>query len=543
MQNMEIRRGKNYFRENADVRVGRSQFDRSCGRKMTFDASYLYPIFLDPVWPGDTFKMSANGIARILSPLDAPIFDNIEVEMFFFFVPMRHIWSNWENFMGYHDSAGAQDTTYTIPVLDSGMTVAHESGVADEHLAAYLGLPDGLNTANTTVSALPFRAYDKVISDWFRDQNVAAEAIGSAMGNGPDAPSAYALIKSCKKHDYFTSALPYLQKGDAQGLSFDDLPVLGIGALDQTPSLTPGGTIYESDGGSTTYAQAYATESTSEIVVEATAAGSAYPKVFADMSGVTITVNALRESVAIQRLLEQRARGGTRYVEVIKAQFGVTSPDFRLQRSEYLGGGRSYIHVQPVANATGVDSANSVSGSDEPQGELSGVGVGSIRGGFAKSFTEHGYIIGLIRARGDLTYFQGVDRHWTYSSEFDFYTPALAHLGEQAILNKELYVTGTPATDDAVFGYQERWAELRFKKSEVVGLFNPDATGALSHWHLAEDFSTTPTLNTAFIYDQTPMSRVTTVDSVPDFLLDIWFDLKCARPLPAYSVPSLTGRF
>lgn len=527
---MQIRRGRNYFRENADVKVPRSRFDRSHGRKMTFDASYIYPLFLDMVFPGDTMVLKTNGFARVFSPLESPIMDNIEMETFYFFVPMRLIWSNWIYFMGEHGESGAQDTTYTIPVMATGMTVDHDQGTDDEHLAAYLGLPHGLQSGDVDVSSLPFRAYNRVFADWFRDQNVAGSPTLST-GNGPDTLTWYDILKSYKKHDYFTSCLPYLQKGTEQTIPLDNAPVLGIGALDQTPSLTPGGTIYESGGGSTTYAQAYATESTSEIVVEATAAGSAYPNVYADLSSVAVSINALRESIAIQRLLEQRARGGTRYVEVIKAQFGVTSPDFRLQRTEYLGGGRSYINVSPVANTSATAS--------QDQGELRGIGAGRVSGGFAKSFTEHGYILGLIRARGDLTYFQGVDRHWTYSTEFEFYTPALAGLGEQAVLNKELYVSNSSATDDAVFGYQERWAELRTKKSEVIGKFNPDVTGALSEWHLAEDFAALPTLNTTFLRDNTPMSRVITVTTEPDFILDVWFDYKCARCLPAYGTPGL----
>ncbi len=250
----------------------------------------------------------------------------------------------------------------------------------------------------------------------------------------------------------------------------------------------------------------------------------------------TLDINTLRQNVAIQRLLERDARGGTRYVEIIKAHFGVTSPDYRLQRPEYLGGGKSFINVSPVANTS--------STAGEDQAELRGIGTGVLSGhGWAKSFTEHGYIMGLIRARGDLTYFQGLDRLWSRSTRYDFYIPALANLGEQSILNKELFISNVAATDDAVFGYQERWAEYRMKHSRVVGVMNPDVSGSLSFWHLAEDFSSLPSLNTAFMEDQTPMARVTTVDTEPDFLLDVWFDYKCARPLPVYSIPSLTTRF
>ncbi len=452
--------------------------------------------------------------------------DNIELDTFFFYCPARLLWQNWENFNGAHVSAGAQDTTYTIPVLATGVTVDHDpaGGVGVDNLAAYMGVPHGLQTAQVNVNSLPFRMYNFVYDEWFRDQNVTDEKTFS-VGDGPDGLGALTLRKSAKKHDYFTSALPYLQKGD-------------VGVLAQavfTDSATSADiTIWSTDAGN--YQHIDGTANPAHVD---TAAGTSAERLYTE-----IDINALRQSVAIQRLLERDARGGTRYTEIIKAHFGVTSPDFRLQRPEYLGGGKALINVAPVANTSGVDSTVSISGADEPQGELRGVGTGVIRGhGWAKSFTEHGYILGLIRARGDITYFQGLDRLWSRSTRYDFYLPVLANLGEQSILNKELYISNSSATDDAVFGYQERWAEYRTKMSRLVGNFNPDVSGALSHWHLAEDFSSLPSLNTTFIEDQTPMSRITTVDTEEDFLLDVWFNYKCARPMPVYSVPSLTGRF
>lgn len=527
------------FREAASVRYGRSKFRRSHRRKMTFDASYLYPFYLDLVYPGDTFNARVDGFCRVFSPLDAPLMDDIELETAFFFVPMRLIWEHWEDFMGFHVDAGAQDTIYTIPVLNSGMTVTHNYGAyGDGELAGYFGLPHGLTTANTDVSALPFRAYNKIFDDWYRDQNVAsAEGIAVGIGDGPDTVSWYDIYKSFKKHDYFTSSLPDVQKGDATQVALTGMAtVLTDAALTEFPTVwsTADELNHRLDFDST------------HVNIATTQTGEPL-KVDFDDDAATITagmdLNALRYGLAIQRLLEQRARGGTRYVEVIKNEFGVTSPDFRLQRAEYLGGGKSYINVSAIANTTDTDSTVSAGGADIYQGELKGIGSGRVRGNFIKSFTEHGYVIGIIRARGELTYFQGVDKHWSYSSEYDFYRPVLANIGEQPILNKELYVTGT-ATDDNVFAYQEPWAEMRYKKSEVVGLFNPDATGALSHWHLAEDFSTTPTYNTTFMRDNTPMSRVKSMSSVPDFAADIWIELTCARPLPVYSIPSiLPARF
>lgn len=518
-------RGKGGQRGRPDITVGRSQFDRSHGLKMTFDARYLYPILVDEVLPGDTFTLKTEGFCRIFSPLDAPVMDNIELETCYFFVPTRLVWTRWPDMHGEHDGAGAQDTDYTVPIFDTGLTVDHDNtGVAVANLAAYMGLPDGLQSAQVNVNCLPFRCYKMIYRDWFRDQNVIAPQTVD-VDDGPDTPGNYAIHKSAKKHDYFTSALPYLQKGDIEYLPMTGTVNVYTDAGD-TDDISVWSTdmagFRKMDIATGTHVQMDGTAGTDQFYVD-----------LSTLTSAGISINALRESVAIQRLLERDARGGTRYVEYIKAHFGVTSPDYRLQRPEYLGGGKSYVNISPVANTSATAT--------EDQGELRGIGTGRVTGGFAKSFTEHGYIIGLIRARGDITYFQGLDRLWSRSTRYDFYVPALANLGEQSILNKELYVSNSSATDNAVFGYQERWAEYREKRSRVVGLFNPDVSGALSHWHLAEDFASLPTLGQTFIEDQTPMDRVTTVDTEHDFIADIWFNLKCARPLPVYSIPALMG--
>lgn len=512
--------------EAPKVSIGRSQFNRSHGIKTAFDASYLIPIFCDEVLPGDTFTMSLNGFVRIFSPLDAPVMDNIEMETSFFFVPNRIVWENWENFMGSHDDAGAQDTDYTIPILADGIIVNHDNGVGAVDLMAFFGIPDGLQTTDVEINVLPFRGYNRIYNEWFRDQNVI-DKVGQQEGNGPDAANGYGVFKTAKKHDYFTSCLPYLQKGDPISIA------TGVKAeifVDIAETAEPG--VWS------TVEAAYRRMDAGAAQVDISATASSQANVlYADLAGATgLTINALRESVAIQRLLEKDARGGTRYVEIIKAHFGVTSPDFRLQRPEYLGGGKAMINVSPVANSSATAT--------EDQGELRGIGTGVISGhAWAKSFVEHGYVIGLVRARGDITYFQGLDRMWSRQTRYDFYLPALAMLGEQSVLNKELFVSNVLATDDAVFGYQQRWEEYRTKKSMIVGVLNPDAAAALSHWHLAEDFSALPTLSQAFIEDATPMTRITTTTTQPDFLLDLWFNYKCARPMPINSVPSLTARF
>ncbi len=530
---VQVRRGSG--REpykGPDARIGRSQFNRSHGLKTTFDASYLVPILVDEVLPGDTFTCKLNGFARIFSPLDSPVMDNIELETLFFFTPARLVWNVWRYFQGEHDAAGAQDTDYTVPICADGTTFDHDGGVGTEDLGAFFGIPDGLQTTAVPINALPFRCYNLIYSEWFRDQNLEARPTLN-VDNGPDTMSAYVVRRSAKKHDYFTSSLPYLQKGDPEFLGGElFLETDAAEGVDVTVYHTPSGTYRELDTAGSGQA---------DISASAGVAGNVLKVDLGGLEGLGVvggvTINALRQSLAIQRLLEKDARGGTRYTEIIKAHFGVTSPDFRLQRPEYLGGGKSYINISPVANTSATAT--------EDQGELRGVGTGVISGhGWAKSFVEHGYIIGLVRARADLTYFQGLDKLWSRSTRYDFYLPALANLGEQAVLNKEIWISNSAATDDAAFGYQQRWEEYRQKRSMITGVMNPDAASALSQWHLAEDFSSLPALNTTFIQDRTPMSRVTTVDTGADFLMDVWFDYRCARPIPVYSIPSITsGRF
>lgn len=522
---VQVRRTGGQFSEEPDVRVGRSQFDYSHGLKIMFDASYLYPILVEEVLPGDTFTCSLDGFVRIHSPLDAPIMDNIELDTAFFFVPARLLWTNWKYFMGEHDDAGIQDTNYLVPIIGTGATVFHDGGgVTFGHLAAHFGLPSGLQTTQVPVNALPFRAYNLIYNQWYRDQNLIDE-VAVAVNDGPDATGLYGLWKGAKKHDYFTSCLPYVQKGDPVIGTLEGFPTLQTSqAVGNQIAIftTADSTIRELDSGA------------AQVDVSATV-GSSAQLPYVDLSSVVgVDINSLRQALAIQRLLERDARGGTRYVEIIKSHFGVVSPDFRLQRSEYLGGGKSFINVSPVANTSSTATEN--------QGELRGIGTGSLTGhSWAKSFTEHGYVLGIMRARGDLTYFQGIPRLYSRRTRFEFYMPELANLGEQSVLNKEIYVSNVPATDNAVFGYQERWSEYRFRPSRIQGKMNPDAAGSLSFWHLAEDFSALPALNQTFIEDQTPMARVTTVTTEPDFQADIWFNYKAARPIPVHSVPSILG--
>lgn len=495
------------------MRMGRSQFDLSHNHKTTFDAGNLIPYFCAEVIPGDTQTCKLQSIVRIFSPLDAPIMDNIHVDLHFFFVPNRIVWNNWDAFLGAHDGAGAQDVDFTIPILQAGQVVAASD------LRNYLGLPIGLNTTTTEVSALPFRAIRAIYNEWFRDQNLIGE-ITVPLDDGPDGGTG--VLRSAKKPDYFTSALPYLQKGDPVTINLGGNAEVNIApgtAAAQNVTIVHGPGDYR-----------LLDSNLANVDLSATA-GPAANVLYADLSSATgITINALREAAAIQRLLEREARSGTRIPEIIRGAFGVDVPDYRTQRPEYLGGGYGYINVSPVANTSGTAT--------EDQAQLAGVGVGTLRASFAKSFVEHGHVIGILRARGEISYQQGLDRMWSRSTKYDFLWPELVHLGEQAILNKELWIEGD-STDEDVFGYTERFAEYRFKKSLVTGKFASDAPGSLDFWHLSEDFASQPALNATFIEDATPMSRVTTVDTEPDFIIDGRFTYKVARALPVRPTPSL----
>lgn len=535
---VQVRRqgGKRYDQPN--IRIGRSQFNRSHGLKTTFDANRLVPILVDEVYPGDTFTMSLNGFCRIFSPLEAPVMDNIELETFFFFVPNRLLWDNWARFLGEHDGSWAQDTAYVIPVIDDGLTVDHDNDYDAHGLAAFFGLPEGMTSDNHELNALPFRAYRLVYHEWFRDQTVEAHT-GISTGDGPDAIASYPVEKSYKKHDYFTSCLPDAQKSDSATMP-TITPLSGYAYVSTSQGEGNEIGIYN-----TSLSANRALDSDGARVDVSTTVPSDAQRLFVDLSTVNtgVDLNDLRYALAVQRMLEKDARGGTRLVEKIKEHFGVTVPDYTIQRPEFLGGGKAFINISPVANTREVPAADAIGSDDVYQGSLSGIGAGTISGhSWAKSFVEHGWVIGIVRARGDLTYYQGIDRMWTRSVPTDFYLPIYAGLGEQAVRNDELWNSETPATDAAAFGYQERWAELRYKKSLLVGNFNPELTGSFSHWHLAEDFATLPTLNQTFLNSATPMSRITAVDTEPDFIMDLWFNYKCARPLPVRSVPSIMGQ-
>ena len=526
---------KHMFSEVPSVAIPRSSFDRSHGHKTTFDAGYLVPVFVDEALPGDTFQVNLNAFARLATPL-YPIMDNMRMETFFFFVPYRLIWDNFQKFCGEQASPGAS-TDYLVPKLTL-------NNAANETIFDYMGLPTYV-TSNLSVNALPFRAYNLVFNEWFRDQNLQASIVVNT-GDGPDLMGTYALQRRGKRHDYFTSCLPWLQKGEAVQLHLGTMaPVGGIGkktTLFTGPQNQP---VYDSTKltGTTTYPLTGLFDNSNNdgvMYVRGSNNNPGFPEIYADLSQATAsTVNELRQAIQVQRILERDARAGTRYTEIVQSHFGVISPDARLQRPEYLGGGSSPVHISPVAQTFGDANA--------PTGTLAAIGTAGFTGhGFAKSFTEHGVILGLINVRADLTYQQGVDKMWLRSTRYDFYWPALAHLGEQAVLNKEIFVDAASVGNgvaEQVFGYQERYAEYRYKPSKVTGKFRSNDAGSLDAWHLSQEFAATPALSSAFIQDDPPVDRVIAVPSEPHFLFDSYINMRCTRPMPVYSVPGLIDHF
>lgn len=531
------------FSQIPRANIQRSSFDRSHTYKTAFDSNYLIPFFCDEVLPGDTFNLQANLFGRLSTPV-VPVLDNLYLDTFYFFVPTRLVWDNWQKFNGEQDNPG-DSTDYLVPTVNCDGT---SGSIYD-----YFGIPylegNGADDGSTIeVNSLPFRAYNLIWNEWFRDENLQ-DSVDVPKGDGPDDADTFTLLKRGKRHDYFTSALPWPQKG----------PGVEIPLGNYAPIVT-GDTYYYNSGlsfstgssglhAATLNAGYHAVEplksgpyefgASSITASDALSIGSnEVSPLYADLSSATAaTINSLRQAFQLQRLLERDARGGTRYTEILRAHFGVISPDARLQRPEYLGGHSQRVSINPVQQTSATDSTT-------PQGNLAAFGVVSSRErGFKKSFVEHGYIIGLVNLRADLNYQQGLNRMWTRKTRYDFYWPVLAHLGEQAVLNQEIFAIGSPEQDEDVFGYQERYAEYRYKPNMITGKLRSTDPQSLDVWHLAQKFETLPQLNSEFISENVPVKRSLAVQTEPELILDCFFKLSCVRPMPVYSVPGLVDHF
>lgn len=523
-----------HFSQVPSAEIERSTFDRSHPWKGTIEkAGQLVPVFWDEILPGDTFNVNATVFLRLATPLK-PIMDNLKAEMHYFFVPNRLVWENWTRFMGEvrrtPDGEDIDPADLTIPLAQLDLADEDNYGTVPD----YLGLPIG-QPSLAGVSDLPFRAYELIWYEWYRDQNIQSAATPPKIDDSTTDRNAMPLKLRNKRKDYFTACLPWPQKGDPVLIPLgESAPVIANPDGSGEPQfLIQGSTsaIGVRAGGDATAVDWISNVNNTDAI-----ASWFDPQLIADLSNSEGTsINDLRTAFQIQRLLERDARGGTRYIELVLSHFGVQSDDARLQRPEYLGSGSAMININPIAST--------YAGPEVPQGNLSAIGTGLLKAGFNHSFTEHGLVMGLLSIQSDLTYQQGVERYWARRTRYDFYWPALAHLGEQAVRNQELYVQALLEDNVATFGYQERYAEYRYRPGRITGLFRSNHPESLDVWHLAQDFDSPPTLNGAFINENPPIDRIIAVPTEPHFICDAWFNMKCTRPMPVYSVPGMIDHF
>lgn len=558
MARKKIRVRGHRFSDAPAMYMKRTKFDRSHVYKTTFNSGKLIPVFVDEVLPGDTTRMSVNYFARLATPIK-PIMDNIYLDWFFFFVPNRLVWEHWQNFC-FEQEDPDDSTDYVIPTVTA---TGNSENVYVGSLWDYFGLPVNTSGNLSGISALPFRGVYLIWNEWFRDENLQKsvkiqkgdtnEVLNSARST--EQPSwvfvsetnifpGLACPPRGKRHDYFTSSLPWTQKGPGVSVGLaGTAPVQGEFSISGFQT----GTVTAEDSSNSLQALAVAGKNgrisgypqiTSWPTNNVTVGGLTQSGLTANLDESSIfTINSLRTAFQMQKFYERLARGGSRYTEVLRSFFGVVSPDARLQRPEFLGSFTKMVNVNPIAQTSATDNTS-------PQGNLSAYGVTAAKfHGFTKSFVEHGYIFGFVCARADLTYQQGINKMWLRSTVYDFYWPTFAHLGEQAIELREIYAQGSEA-DTTVFGYQERYAEYRYKPSQITGKFRSSVIGgSLDKWHLSQFFKNAPTLNEEFIVENPPIDRIIAVPSEPEFLLDIGFRYTTVRPMPMFGTPGLVDHF
>lgn len=557
MARKKIRVRGHRFSDAPAMYMKRTKFDRSHVYKTTFNSGKLIPVFIDEVLPGDTTRMSINYFARLATPIK-PIMDNIYLDWFFFFVPNRLVWEHWQNFC-FEQEDPDDSTDYVIPTVSS---TGNSGNAYIGSLWDYFGLPVNTSGNLSGINALPFRGVYLIWNEWFRDENLqksvkiqkgdtnevldstrSSEQPSWVFTSGTSIVPGLACPPRGKRHDYFTSALPWTQKGPGVSVG-----LAGTAPIQGTATLTmPNGVDLKNYQSGDVYASFVGTlrkkgEVTS-VWYNPGSGNTSVPNVsssgwFANLDESSIfTISSLRTAFQMQKFYERLARGGSRYTEVLRSFFGVVSPDARLQRPEFLGSFTKMVNVNPIAQTSATDDTS-------PQGNLSAYGVTAAKfHGFTKSFVEHGYIFGFVCARADLTYQQGVNKMWLRSTVYDFYWPTFAHLGEQAIELREIYAQGSEA-DTTVFGYQERYAEYRYKPSQITGKFRSSVTGGtLDKWHLSQFFKSAPTLNEEFIVENPPIERIIAVPSEPEFLLDVGFRYTTVRPMPMFGTPGLVDHF
>ena len=529
--------------------IPRSSFSRSHTQKTTMDAGLLYPIYVDDMLPSDTFSVDLTVFGRMSNATVVPFMDNLYFDIQCFIVPYRLVWDNFKKFMGERRSPG-DSVDYLIPQV-----VAGSNGFGADSLYDHMGVYPF--AANLSVSALFGRAYILIWNEWYRDENLQ-DWHNLSFGDGPDNVANFVILPRGKRHDYFTSSLPWPQKGDSVMIPGSDMitaPVItSVDTHDVNKSLVWKGT----DGSNIPNNTLFGTINNAQRIFNSnanTVQGTTNPvpvNLVADIQGVPlVSVNVLRQGFAAQRLLEKDARGGTRYTEVIRTHFGTVSPDARQQRPEYVGGGTIMMNVSPIAQTSASDTTS-------PQGNLvAQVTLANSKVSFTKSVTEHSILLCLASIRADLTYQQGTNRMFFRKGRLDFYWPTLSHVGEQSLKLQEIFTQapsvkspdGETSYNEYVFGYQEAWAEYRYYPSLITGKMRSKTQGApsdylsLDVWHLAQKFDSVPVLNSEFIEEHPPLQRVMSVTNEPPFIVDIVARVKAVRPMPVYSVPGLIDHF